>query len=178
MRQTLLFVIATLAFVASCAGGLAAQTQSDDPPSPRIEGRRRGEDESPQMSEYAARAALKREEAQRKETIDRAKEAARLAAELRDSFERTKSLSADGLTKLGQIEKLVRKIRSYAGGSGDDEPLEDPLQNAENAVERLAKIADELRERVEKTPRHVVSATVIERSNQLLELVKMLRGRK
>ena len=45
----------------------------------------------------------------------------------------------------------------------------------ESALDRLAEISVELRKMVEKTPRQVISASLIERTNQLLEVVRYVR---
>lgn len=44
------------------------------------------------------------------------------------------------------------------------------------AVNQIADTADQLSKDVQKTPRQVVSAAVIDRANVLLQLVKILRG--
>ena len=46
----------------------------------------------------------------------------------------------------------------------------------EAAVKRLADVAEELYKLVEKTPRHVVSAAVIDQANKLIGLVQRLRN--
>lgn len=127
------------------------------------------------LSEIRARNAIKREETLHAETLERAREVAKLGTELRDTFERVKSLATDDLKKLARMEKLTRKIRGDAGGTGDGEPSRELPGDKPGVISRLAKLSDELRAHVEKTPRHVVSATVVERANQLLELIERIR---
>jgi hypothetical protein len=43
------------------------------------------------------------------------------------------------------------------------------------AVKRVAELADELRTLVEKTPRHVISASVIDQANKLLGLIQHVK---
>ena len=128
------------------------------------------------QQEMAARAAIKREENSYRENLDRAKENARLAVELRDTFAHNKSLTLADLKKLGRMEKLARHIRSDAGGSADDDPIDDPPRELEAALTSLASLSENLRKEVEKTPRHVISAAVIERANSLLQLIHYIRG--
>ena len=45
----------------------------------------------------------------------------------------------------------------------------------ESAVKRIAELADDLRKQVEKTPRHVISASVIDQANKLLGLIQHVR---
>jgi hypothetical protein len=87
-----------------------------------------------------------------------------------------KSLNKDDLKKLDRMEKLVRKIRGGAGGSDDDEPLDNPPQGMDKAVARLAELSDQLNKSVQKTSRLVISAAVINSSNQLIELIKHIRS--
>ncbi|HVG29874.1 MAG TPA: hypothetical protein VM864_09265 [Pyrinomonadaceae bacterium] len=118
---------------------------------------------------------IRRQEMTRKENLQRARETAQLGAELRDAFERQKSLGAAELKKVGRIEKLARAIRNDAGGDDDDQGLKDPPARLDAALGRLSELCDELRKRVEKTPRHVVSAAVITSANQLITLAKYIR---
>lgn len=125
--------------------------------------------------EMLERAAIKYDEREHKEALERAKEGARLGDELRADFERTKSLTPDALKKLERIEKTARHIRKRAGGSDSDDVLNDPPNNLETALPRLAEVAEELNKSVAKTSRHVVSTNVIDRSNELIELIRLVR---
>jgi hypothetical protein len=120
-------------------------------------------------------AEIKRLEMTRKENLQRAREAAQLGAELREVFDRQKSLGAAEMKKVARIEKLARAIRNEAGGDDDDEGLKDPPARLEAALSRLSEMCEELRKKVEKTPRQVVSAGVIISANQLISLAKHIR---
>lgn len=125
-------------------------------------------------SEMRARLALKAEKKQYEENLDRAREAAQIASELRDAYQAKESFSPEDHKKLERMEKLTRRIRNEAGGSDSDVKVEvPPLMKA--AVKRVAEVADELRKEVEKTPRHVISAAVIDQATKLLGLIKHLR---
>lgn len=126
-------------------------------------------------AEAMARYAIEREKKEYRENIERAQEVARLSAELQKAFEQRHGLSPDDLRKLERIEKLARRIRSEAGGSDGDDEGSDLPKSLEQAVRRLANVAKDLSERVEKTPRQVISASVIEKSNELIELVRLIR---
>jgi DNA anti-recombination protein RmuC len=134
-----------------------------------------GEQAAPVTEEMLKDAEIRRQELTRKENLQRARETAQLGAELRDAFERQKSLGAAEMKKVGRIEKLARAIRNEAGGDNDDEGLKDPPARLETALSRLSEMCEELRKKVEKTPRHVVSAAVITSANQLIELAKYIR---
>ena len=53
--------------------------------------------------------------------------------------------------------------------------MSDPPNQVEGAVTRLAKLACDLKESVSKTSRLVVSGTVIEHSNEMIELIRHIR---
>lgn len=132
-------------------------------------------DQSSPTEEMLKNAEIKRLEITRKENLERARETAQLGAEIRQAFEHQKSLSASEMKKIGRIEKLARAIRNEAGGDDDDVGLKDPPAQLETALRRLSEMCEELCKKVEKTPRHVVSAAVIASANQIIALAKHIR---
>ncbi|HEV2761407.1 MAG TPA: hypothetical protein VGV38_00330, partial [Pyrinomonadaceae bacterium] len=136
---------------------------------------RRGDLGSP-TEEMLDRAAIKHLEESHKGTLERAEEAARIGAELRTNFRKGQPLGRDELKKLERLEKLSRSIRGRVGGSDDDEPLTDPPRDLEAALAQLAAASEDLHKNVEKTSRHVISTTVIERANDLIQLVRLIRS--
>jgi hypothetical protein len=167
------------ALAASALLAPAAQAQrprrpplpSGMPPVPGQDSRPLGSPEA----ELLKRAEIRHEEESHQEMIERADETAKLGVDLRDAFDRYKSLGREDLKRLERMEKLARKIRSGAGGSDDDEQLKDPPAQLDQAVARLAEVSGKLGEDVRKTSRLVVSGAVIEGSNELIELIRHIR---
>jgi hypothetical protein len=126
--------------------------------------------------EMLARQELRAAEKVRTENLDRAREAAQLSTEIRDSYARHKIFGRTEIKKLERLEKITRRIRSEAGGSDGDVVIDDPPQEVEQALARLAEISEKMRQVVEKTSRHVVYASVIERANEALEIMRYLRS--
>lgn len=126
--------------------------------------------------EMIKRVEIKQEEALHKENLERARENAQIGAELRSAFVNNKALNSADMKKLSRMEKLIRRIRSAAGGSDDEETVKDLPPNLDVTLEQLAAGAEELHKRVEKTPRLVISANVIERTNKLLGLIRHIRS--
>lgn len=118
---------------------------------------------------------VKRREAIYKENLERAREGALLGAAICDTFQKQKHLGQVELKKLGRIEKLAKNIRNDNGGDDDEQSLKEPPKDLSEAVTRLARMSVELKEKVEKTPKHVVSTSVITAANQLLELIRLIR---
>lgn len=125
--------------------------------------------------EIIRRAEIKHEEESHKDMVDRADETALIGEQILNSFQKNKSLGKEDLKKLDRMEKLARKIRGGAGGSDDDEPLDNPPQQLDKALSRLAELSEQLHKSVQKTSRLVISAAVINSSNELIELIKHIR---
>jgi hypothetical protein len=119
---------------------------------------------------------LKAEKKQYDENVARAREAAQLAAQLVDTFAAKKQFGSDDSKKLEKLEKLTKKIRNEAGGSETEPDVKDIPSAMEAAVKRISELADEQRKLVEDTPRHVISAAVIDQANKLLGLIQFVRN--
>lgn len=162
-------------FVALGPVGASAQLPSaaDDGPLSKYRPQR-GDFGSPE-AEMLRRAEIQREEKTHKDMVERADEAAQIGGELLASFKKNNSLTRDDQKRLERLEKLARKIRGGAGGSDDEEGLSDPPVHIEPAVARLAKLTGDLKESMSKTSRLVISANIIERSNEMIELIQHIR---
>ena len=171
MRRALTLIAALLALTPVCA---SAQVSGADQPSPRP-GSQRPRDFGSPTEEMLHRAEIRREEAMHKEMVERADEAVQIGDELLASFKKNNSLTRDDVKRLEKLEKLARKIRGGAGGSDDEEQLSDPPGQIEPAVTRLAKLTGDLKESVAKTSRLVISGNVIRRSNEMIELIRLIR---
>ena len=127
-------------------------------------------------NEMRSKLLLKEEKKQYDENLARAREVSQLGSQLNENFAAKKLFNSDDGKKLERIEKLTRRIRNEAGGSESDAEVKDIPGEIEAAVKRLADVADGLYKLVEKTPRHVVSAAVIDQANKLIGLVQRLRN--
>ena len=127
-------------------------------------------------SEMRARLILKAAKKEYDENLARAREASQLATQLVEAYEAKKVFNSADCKKLERLEKLTRKIRNEAGGSETDADVKDIPSAMEAAVKRVAELADDLRKQVEKTPRHVISASVIDQANKLLGLIQHVRN--
>jgi hypothetical protein len=125
--------------------------------------------------EMLARREIKAAEKERQENLERAREAAQLSVEVHDAFVKNQTLGRVEYKKLERLEKLTRRIREEAGGSDGEVTIENPPTQLETALGRAAELAEAMRKGVEKTPRQVISADVIERTNELLEILHYVR---
>ncbi len=115
-------------------------------------------------------------EKEHKQNLERAREASDLGQELFASFQKNNSLDREDIKKLEKLEKLAKRIRSEAGGSEDDVNIEKRPGDLVQAMNCVAKVSASLNEKVQETPRQVVSATIIDKANVLLELIRIVRS--
>ena len=126
-------------------------------------------------SEMRAKLVLKAEKKQYDENVARSREAAQLATQLAEVYTAKRTFGSDDGKKMERLEKLTKRIRNEAGGSETDPDVKDIPDAMEAAVKRMAEMADDLRKLVEATPRHVISASVIDEANKLLGLIQHVR---
>jgi hypothetical protein len=135
-----------------------------------------GNDLGSPEAEILRRAEIRHSEDIHKEMVERADETSQIGDELLASYRKSQALGKDDLKKLERMEKLARKIRGGAGGSDDEAPLDNPPSHLEAAITRLAELSETLKKSVKKTSRLVISASVINNSNELIELIRLIRS--
>ncbi len=129
-------------------------------------------------SEMRAKLVIKEEKKRYEENLGRAHEVSQLASQVAQSYGERNSFSSDDTKKLERLEKLTKRIRNEAGGS-DSEPdadIKDVGPEMHDTLKTISEMADDLAKLVEKTPRQVVSAAVIDQANKLIGLVQHVRG--
>lgn len=163
------------------SAGLAAD-QTRPPPSivPQDPGSRPGKADNADFgsheSEMRAKLVLKEEKKRYDEHLERAREVSQLATQLSEAYlTRQAFIGADG-KRLERLEKLTKRIRNEAGGSETDADVKDLPTEMAAAVKRVAEMAEDLRKLVEKTPRHVISAAVIDQANKLIGVIQYVRN--
>ena len=126
--------------------------------------------------EMRAKRAIKLAEKEHQENLNRAKEISQLAKQLEDATKKTPLvLDRDSLKKIDRIEKLAKKIRGEAGGEEGEITIPDKPTDLCGTVVKITQVADSLSKNVQNTPRQVVSASVIDSANVLLELIRFAR---
>jgi hypothetical protein len=155
----------------------AAQTAQQATPSTQTTpiGKDKDEDLPDSVQEMHAKLALRVAEKEYQKNVERARDLSVLGESVNTSFKQKTYLGGDDLKKLEKAEKLAKAIRSAAGGSEDDNQIEKPPKDLACALSMFAEVAESLKKNVEKTPKHVVSAAVIDEANVLLELTRIVR---
>jgi len=126
--------------------------------------------------EIRAKRLIKLAEKEHQENLNRARELSQIGQDLKAGLKTRTTLDREDTKRVDRLEKLTKKIRGEAGGEDDEVQLPNAPTDIPSIVLQIAENADLLSKDVEKTPRQVVSASVIDRANVLLELVKRLRG--
>jgi len=174
-------IVSSVSLLFACALMVKAQTRPQNSPTPpeTIEKPTSADDKANLGSideEMRVKQSIKLLEKEYKQNVERAREAATLSIELRDALKTGRAFGREETKKLERLEKLAKKIRDEAGGSDEESLLNNPPGKLESALSRLADVAESLYKAVEKTPRQVISAAVIEKANVLLKLARLTRN--
>lgn len=129
----------------------------------------------PLVEEMRIKRMISHAQKEHRQNVDRAEQLSCLGAEIGTTFKQKHQLDRDDLKKLDKIEKLTKSIRGAAGGSDDADKTQDIPTDLPAAISKMTELADALKEEVKKTPRQVISATVIDQANVLLELIRRVR---
>jgi len=168
-------LVATLLSAATEAAAQVARPT----PEPSIPGIARPDDRDPMTSieeEMRGKRAIKYAEKEYRENIDRAHELADLGSQLDEYFGKNQQLDREYLKKLDRLEKLTRAIRNAAGGSDCERDYDKHSVDLNVNVKKMLRVVESLVDRVEKTPRRVISAALIDEANVLLELIRLVRA--
>jgi hypothetical protein len=174
-----MFLASVLAAACSAAGGQTTKPVDPlssigaDKSSPDSPDNQRG---NSMAEEMRIKREIRSAEKDHKENLERAKEASDLGQELVASFKKNNSLDREDIKKLEKLEKLAKRIRSEAGGSEDEVSIEKRPSDLVEAMNCVAKVSGSLNEKVQETPRQVVSATIIDKANVLLQLIRIVRS--
>lgn len=183
VRACVRFIIFGVALIILSAGAASAQMPSSTPrpplpPPPRGDDPR-DRDQTPMGSfeeEMRAKREIKLAEKDHEENLARAKEISDLVKALQGALKDKSAIDRESQKKIDRLEKLTKKIRSEAGGEGEEVKIVDRPADITAAVNQVAESAEAFAKEVQDTPRQVVSASVIGKANVLLELIKLLRA--
>lgn len=166
-----LFAVVSLSCVfASAQSDPSGQGSRPNPPQNEARGLASAEEE------MRVKRDIDLAEKQHKVNVNRARDLAALAATIGDEFKAKRSLSPAELKKLEKAEKLAKRIREAAGGEEDNVETGKRPSDLANAMSCLAELTESLKEKVEKTPKRVVSTAIIDEANTILELIRSIRG--
>lgn len=133
------------------------------------------------FDEMLVKQCIKNQQKEYNELLSNGEEAAKLSAELVQSFDKSPAMGAQDQKKLERVEKLFKKIRNSLGAEEDTDIAteDDKPMTVKAAFVALSERATSLVAELKKTTRHSVSVIAIQSSNAVIKLVKFIRfGRK
>ena len=175
------FVTAFLTFVVIASGQTNIQKLPPPPPRnpPLTADRSSPNEDGPPLTtfeeEMRAKRLIKLAEKEHQQNLDRAREISQLAKELQQGLKNKSVLEREDLKRVERLEKLTKKIRGEAGGEEDEVQIANRPEDVSSTVVQIAEVTECLSKGVQTTPRQVVSASVIDSANVLLELIRILR---
>lgn len=182
LTQSLFAAAFIFALVAAAHGQTGDRKNSLPPPSEPTSIRSDKEKSDPVFgspaNEMRSKLIIKEDKKRYEENLGRAREVSELAAQLTTSWESRKSFNSDDKKRLERLEKLAKRIRNEAGGSDSesDADLKDICATMMDTLRHLAELAEELHKLVDKTPRYVISASVIDQANRVIGVTQHLRS--
>jgi hypothetical protein len=183
MKKVLAATYALIAIV-FCASVAFSQVTPPPPrptptPLPRpVDGTFKNGDEAPMTTfeeEIRAKREIKIAEKEHQENLNRAKEISDIGKQLKN-FKDNSPLDRDCVKKIERLEKLTKKVRSEAGGDDEEITISPRPTDLPSAIKQISEASETLSKDVQNTPRRVVSASVINNANVLLELIRLARG--
>jgi len=156
---------------------LPPKTPAPTPPPRPIDGAK-NPDDIPLTTfeeELRAKREIRMAEKEHQENLSRAREIGELGTQIKESFKGKSSLDRDCVKKVERLEKLTKKVRGEAGGEDEELTIPNRPTDLVSAVTQMTEAAETLSQDVQNTPRRVVSASVINNANVLLELIKLAR---
>ena len=176
------YTLATLIFIMISASAAFSQVPPVQRPSPTppprpVDGTFKPDD-TPLTTfeeEIRAKREIKIAEKEHEENLKRAREIADIGKQLKD-FKDGSTLDHDCAKKIERLEKLTKKVRSEAGGDDDEITITPRPTDLPSAIKQIAEASETLSKDVQNTPRRVVSASVINNANVLLELIRLARS--
>ena len=122
------------------------------------------------------RLAIERAESEHRKVMEDVNKLHDLSEDIAKHYREAGSLSGNELKKVGTIEKLAKRILSHAGGSEvNPKEGEAPSLSIGEAVDQLSVAVSNIKKSMTAETRFVVSAMVIENSNEVINLAQFIR---
>jgi hypothetical protein len=156
---------------------LAASAQSTKPSPPPLTDEERAEQLSQEMNlppEMRSRLAIERANNEHRKIVEDAQKMNDLSVDIAKRYEERNNLSSDDLKNVGTIEKLAKRILTFAGGS--EEKIEEKRAlSLSDCIIQLGKVAENVKKILLTESRHVISAKLIADANEAINLAQVIR---
>jgi hypothetical protein len=156
---------------------LIVSAQSSKPSPPPMTDEERAEQLSQEMNlppEMRSRLAIERANNEHRKIIEDAHKLNDLSAEVAKRYGERNNLSSDDMKNVGTIEKLAKRILTFAGGS--EEKIEEKRSlSLGDCILQLGKVAENVKKILLSESRHVISAKLIADANEAINLAQVIR---
>lgn len=156
---------------------LAASAQSTKPNPPPLTDEERAEHLNQEMNlppEMRSRLAIERANNEHRKIVEDAQKMNDLSVDIAKRYEERNNLSSDDLKNVGTIEKLAKRILTFAGGS--EEKIEEKRAlSLSDCIIQLGKVAENVKKILLTESRHVISAKLIADANEAINLAQVIR---
>jgi hypothetical protein len=124
--------------------------------------------------EMRSRLAIERADNEHRKIVEDAEKMNTLSVDIVKHYSERNRLSSDDLKSVSAIEKLAKRILTFAGGS--EEKIEaDKLPSLGEAIGQLNKASESVKKILLTESRHVVSAKLIADANEAVNLAQLIR---
>ncbi|MBI3652870.1 MAG: hypothetical protein HY231_17740 [Acidobacteria bacterium] len=171
------FFLSIIFFLMLASGGMAQSSGSTAKNRPLVHEEKSSDEWSQDANlppEMRSRLAIERAKSEYRKIIEDARKLNDLSADLAKHYHEKNQLSSDDVKNVGTIEKLAKRILSFAGGSEEKMEAAKALSLGE-AISQLDKSAENVRKFLEVESRHVISAKLIADANQAINLAQVIR---
>jgi hypothetical protein len=137
-------------------------------------------DDFPQESnlpeEMRIRMAIERADNEHRKVMTDVDKLNELSTEVAKVFQDSGKLSGEEVKKLSTIEKLAKRVLSHAGGDEvDDKTGRIAQMSVGDAITGISEAAAVIKKTMDAGTRHIVSATVIGNSNDIINMAQLVR---
>jgi len=156
---------------------VAQNTTTSVKPRPPLTDEERAEQLNQELNlppEMRSRLAIERANNEHRKIVEDAQKMNELSVEIAKRYDERSKLASDDLKNIATIEKLAKRILSFAGGS--EEKLEDlKALSLSEAIAQLSKAAENIKKILLAESRHVISAKLIADANEAVNLTQVIR---
>lgn len=167
------FLLVTFSLLIS----VIASAQNTKPNSPPLSDEERAEQLNQELNlppEMRSRLAIERADNEHRKIIEDAQKMNDLSVEIAKRYDERSDLSSDDMKNVGMIEKLAKRILTFAGGS--EEKIEDKKSlSLSDCISQLNKAAENVKKILLTESRHVISAKLISDANEAVNLAQIIR---
>jgi hypothetical protein len=156
---------------------IATPAQGAKPNPPPLTDEERAEQLNQEMNlppEMRSRLAIERANNEHRKIVEDAQKMNDLSVEITKRYSERNNLSSDDMKNVGTIEKLAKRILTFAGGS-EEKIQEKKTLSLSDCIAQLGKVVENVKKILLTESRHVISAKLIADANEAINLAQVIR---